>query len=89
MFGPWGFWTMAPLRCTAKFDPFLSLDCALMHSTLAQSKERKGSNLICHLATLTGDHALNVFLASGPYTPSDNLDYVPLSDLLAAGLICS
>ena len=39
-----GFWTMAPLRCAAKFDPFLSLDCAPKPSTLAQSKERKGSN---------------------------------------------
>ena len=28
----------------AKFDPFLSLDCASTPSTLAQSKERKGSN---------------------------------------------
>ena len=36
---------MAPLRYTAKFDPFLSLDCAPTPSTLAQSKERKGSNL--------------------------------------------
>ena len=35
---------MAPLRCAAKFDPFLSLDCAPTPSTLAQSKERKGSN---------------------------------------------
>ena len=35
---------MAPLRCAAKFDPFLSLDCASTPSTLAQSKERKGSN---------------------------------------------
>ena len=35
---------MAPLRYTAKFDPFLSLDCAPTPSTLAQSKERKGSN---------------------------------------------
>ena len=26
--GPLGFWTMAPLRYAAKFDPFLSLDCA-------------------------------------------------------------
>ena len=26
--GPSGFWTMAPLRYTSKFDPFLSLDCA-------------------------------------------------------------
>ena len=44
VFGPWGFWTMAPLRCAAKFDPILSLDCAPTPSTLAQSKERKGSN---------------------------------------------
>ena len=35
---------MAPLRCAAKFDPFLSLDCAPTPSTLAQSKERNGSN---------------------------------------------
>ena len=42
--GPSGFWTMAPLHYTATFDPFLSYDCAAMPSTLAQSKERKGSN---------------------------------------------
>ena len=35
---------MAPLRYAAKFDPFLSLDCAPTPSTLAQSEERKGSN---------------------------------------------
>ena len=34
---------MAPLHYAAKFDPFLSLDCALTPSTLAQSMERKGS----------------------------------------------
>ena len=28
VFGPSGFWTLAPLRYTAEFDPFLSLDCA-------------------------------------------------------------
>ena len=28
VFGPSGFLTMAPLRYAAKFDPFLSLDCA-------------------------------------------------------------
>ena len=43
---------MAPLRCAAKFDPFLSLDCAPTPSTLPQSKERKGSNFAiwqpCH-----------------------------------------
>ena len=36
--------TMAPLRCAAKFDPFLSLDCAPQPTTPAQSKERKGSH---------------------------------------------
>ena len=45
VFGPSGFWPMAPLRYAAKFDPFLSLDCAPTPSTLAQSKERKGSNV--------------------------------------------
>ena len=44
VYGPSGFRTMAPLRYAAKFDPFLSLDCAPTPSTLAQSKERKGSN---------------------------------------------
>ena len=44
VFGPSGFLTMAPLRYAAKFDPFLSLDCAPTPSTLAQTKERKGSN---------------------------------------------
>ena len=42
VFGPSGFWTMAPLRYAAKFDPFLTLDCAPTPLTLAQSKERKG-----------------------------------------------
>ena len=42
--GPSVFWTIAPLRCAAKYDPSLSLDCAPTPSTLAQSKERKGSN---------------------------------------------
>ena len=44
VFGPSGFWTMAPLRYATKLDPFLSLDCAPTPSTPAQSKERKGSN---------------------------------------------
>ena len=44
VFGPTGFWTMAPLCYAAKFVPFLSLDCAPTPSTLVQSKERKGSN---------------------------------------------
>ena len=31
-------------RWLAKFDPFLSLDCARVEGVGAQSKERKGSN---------------------------------------------
>ena len=46
VFGPPGFWTMAPLHYAAKFVPFLSLDCAPTPSTLVQSKERKGSNFV-------------------------------------------
>ena len=42
VFGPSGFWTMAPLHYAAKFDPFLSLDCARVEGVGAQSKERKG-----------------------------------------------
>ena len=38
VFCPSGFWTMAPLCYAAKFDPFLSLDCAPTPSTLAQRK---------------------------------------------------
>ena len=44
VFGPSGFWSMTPLRYAAKFDPFLSLDCAKVEGVGAQSKERKGSN---------------------------------------------
>ena len=36
---------MAPLHYAAKFDPFLSLGLRPTPSTLAQSKERKASNL--------------------------------------------
>ena len=34
----------------AKFDPFLSLDCAMMEGVGAQSKERKGSNFVRSVA---------------------------------------
>ena len=44
VFGPSDFWTMAPLHCAAKFDPFLSIDCARVEGVGAQSMERKGSN---------------------------------------------
>ena len=38
VFGPSGFCTMAPLRYAAKYDPFLSLDCARVECVGAQSK---------------------------------------------------
>ena len=43
MFGPSGFWTMAPLRYAAKFDPFLSLDCAPTPSTLCPQALQPGA----------------------------------------------
>ena len=41
LFGPSDFWTMAQLRYAAKFDPFLSLDCAphTLHPGTIQGKE--------------------------------------------------
>ena len=55
-FGPSGFWTMAPLSYAAKYDPFLSLDCAptATPSTLVQSKQRKGSIFAIWQACLGG-----------------------------------
>ena len=47
MFGPLGFWTMAPLHYAAKCDPF-SLNCVLHPGTI-QGKE---GIKFCHLATL-------------------------------------
>ena len=48
---PWSWdapskkWTPFNHGCQmAKFDPFLSLDCARVEGVGAQSKERKGSN---------------------------------------------
>ena len=37
VFCPSGFWTMDQLRCAAKFDPFVSLDCAGVEGVGAQS----------------------------------------------------
>ena len=58
---------MAPLRCAAEFDPFLSLDCAPTPSTLVQSKERKGSNFAIWQPWLQGvyDHVDDVDLLTG------------------------
>ena len=55
-FGPSGFWTITPVSCAAKFDPFLSLDCAptATPSTLVQSKQRKGSIFAIWQACLGG-----------------------------------
>ena len=58
VFGPSGFWTMAPLCYAAKFDPFLSLDCAPTPSTLVPQALHPGAIQgkegikFSHLATL-------------------------------------
>lgn len=49
VFGPLGFWTMAPLCYAAKFDPLVSLDCARV--------EGMGIKF-CHLATLGSQGSL-------------------------------
>ena len=49
---------MAPLRCTAKFDPFPSLDCAPTPSTPALSKERKLSDFAIWQPCIIPSHSL-------------------------------
>ena len=71
------WWTMAPLRCAAKFDPFLSLDCAPTPSSLAQSKERKGSDFAIWQPWLNNPenhlslHKLMPLTGSGPANHSN------------------
>ena len=43
---------MAPLRYTAKFDPFFSLDCALTHALHPGEIQGKEGIKFCYLATL-------------------------------------
>ena len=69
VFGPSGFWTMAPLRYAAKFDPFLSLDCASTPSTLAQYKERKGSNFVWSHPVSPGHNWHLPIMLSPPFAP--------------------
>ena len=52
VFGPAGFRTMAPLRYAAKFDPFLSLDCARVEGVGAQ-----GSNFAIWQPWTQGERA--------------------------------
>ena len=58
VFGPSGFWTVAPLRFAAKLDPFPSLDCDPKPSTLCPQALHPGAIQgkegiqFCHLATL-------------------------------------
>ena len=51
VFGPSGFWTVAPLRYPTKFDSFLSLDCAPTPSHPGAIQGKEGIKF-CHLATM-------------------------------------
>ena len=62
VFGPLGFWTMAPLSYAAKFDLFLSLDCARVEGVVK----------FCHLATMTKS-SLSFPLSVFPFA----IDFVP------------
>ena len=59
MFGPSGFWTMAPLRYAAKFDPlpFLGVRPHALHPGAIQGKE---GIKFCHLATLVEGNLQNI-----------------------------
>ena len=70
VFGPSGFWTIALLRYAAKFDPFLSLDCAFTPSTLCPQALHPGAIQgkegikFCRLATLVQEKLLTVTLVT-------------------------
>ena len=67
---------MAPLRYAAKLDPFLSLDCSPTPSTLAQSKERKGSNFaIRQPYPQTGDPPARLVLDGDTVAPGRPLKF--------------
>ena len=46
VFGPLGFWTMAPLHYAAKFDPFLSLDCARVEDAIQEKEGTKFYSIV-------------------------------------------
>ena len=78
VFGPSGFWTMSPLRCAAKFDPFLSLDFApALHPGPTRGKE---GIKFCHLATLVSCTAVlpSSFIPSCPILCSIAVCLLPL-----------
>ena len=84
MFGPLGLCTVAPLRYAAKFDPFLSLDCTPTPSTLAQSKERKGSNFAIWQHFYQGFLLPKSFVMSGLLDRVAEFETRP-DDLIVAG----
>ena len=66
VFGPSGFWTMAPLCYAAKFNPFLSLDWAPTPSALGNP--RKGIDQILP----SGNYDFIVYTISEKYCNSNN-----------------
>ena len=65
--------TMAPLRYAAKFDPFLSLDCAPMTSNLTWSKPRNGRDHI--LPSGNTEHYSLTGLSWAPRTPRPRMGW--------------
>ena len=64
VFGPSGFWTMALLRYAARFDPFLSLDCARLEGVVRSP--RKGRDQILPSGNLEGKRWRISSAQSGP-----------------------
>ena len=71
---------MAPLCYAAKVDPFLFFDCAPTPSTLAQSKERKGSNFAIW-------QYCNSYPAASGYSLLDVVSICAASTLLMATIV--
>ena len=67
VFGPSGFWTMAPLRCAAKSLSFLGLRPHALHPVAIQGKE---GIKFYHLATLDSPKMADLSYAGDTKTMS-------------------
>ena len=84
VFGPSGFWTMAPLRYAAKFDPFLSLDCAPQPPPWRNLRKGKEGIKFCHLATV----AVAEFFSTGSCSPTTSHTIAIAPSIFLALLVC-
>ena len=81
VFGPSGFWTMAPIRSAAKFDTFHSLDCARVEGV--GRNPRKGRNQILPSGNLEGKTDAIVTVDKGSVNKEAIIARIAVQELVA------